>query len=477
MTSGEVNAGANAESPSDATNAAEAAHAKDATDAPDAADTAAERAELDRLRSEVASLQGRLDTRERRQSRWLSVRRVIAAILVAVAGFGVVCSAVGVWGARTTLKTDRWVETVRTLPRDPAVAAAVSTYLTDQIFSSLDVQQRLSQALPPKAAFLSGPVTSAVRDYVRDTIRKFMQTDQFQAQWEAANRFAHAQILAILEKRSGTVSVEGSTVTLNLLPIVNNLLLTLESQLPTMFGKKLDLPALTSGEIPPNLKQRVETALGVSLPANFAQIKLYNRNKLSQVQEAVDLFKRSIVLLVASTVVALGLALWISPGRRRTILQFGLWLTIATLVLSNVLRALRDQLLGMVPDGVYRQGATVAMHQALTDLRVWGDWLLWIGIVLAVVAYLVGPGRLPVWLRKQTVHGAKLAATSTQRVATSPELRQWTVRHSDVLRIAGLVVAAVLALLVSSWTGLLVVVVLLGAYELAVWLPARQSSR
>jgi len=455
MTSGETNAGADARNP---------------------AATTTDQAELERLRSEVATLQGRLDTRGRRQSRWLAVRRVIAAFLVALAGFGVVCSAIGVWGARTTLRTDHWVETVGPLPRDPAVAAAVSEYLTTEVFSSLNVQQRLAQALPPKASFLSAPVTSAVRDYVRGTIQKFMQTPQFQAQWEAANRFAHAQILAILEKKSQTVSVEGSTVTLNLLPVVNNLLVTLEAQLPTLFGKKLDLPALTSGEVPPGLKQRVESALGVTLPNDFAQIKLYNRNKLSQVQEAVVLFKRSIVLLVAGTILALGLAIWISPNRRRTVLQFGLWLTIAVLVLTNVLRALRDQLLGMVPDGVYRQGATVAMHHALTDLRVWGDWLLWIGIVLAVVAYLVGPGRLPVWLRRQTVHGARSAAAGTQRVATSAALRQWIARHTDVLRIAGIVVAAVLALLVSSWTGLLVIVVLLAAYELAVWLPARQSS-
>ncbi|MBO2447418.1 hypothetical protein J4573_10000 [Actinomadura barringtoniae] len=495
MTSGEVNAGANAESPSPESSSTESTPSKSPpTESPSAESPSAEsppsegaseespsaatteRTELDRLRAEVATLQGRLDTRERRQSRWISVRRVIAAILVALAGFGVVCSTIGVWGARTTLRTDRWVETVGPLPRDPAVAAAVSQYLTDEIFTSLNVEQRLAQALPPKAAFLSGAVTGPVHDYVRTTIQKFMQTEQFQQQWEAANRFAHSRILAILENKSQTVSVEGSTVTLNLLPIVNNLLVMLEGRLPTLFGKKLDLPALSSGEIPPNLKQRIESTLGVTLPANFAQIKLYNRHKLSQVQEAVLLFKRGVVLLVAGTILALGLAIWISPGRRRTILQFGVWLAIATLVLSNVLRALRDHLLALVPDGVYRQGASAAIHHALTDLRVWGDWLLWIGIVLAVLAYLVGPGRLPVWLRKQVVNGAKWTATTTERVATSSELRQWVAAHTDVLRIAGVVVAAVLALLVSSWTGLLVIVVLLALYELAVWLPARQSS-
>ncbi|MFG2006265.1 hypothetical protein ACGFNU_44670 [Spirillospora sp. NPDC048911] len=490
--SGDVNAPTSAQSPPAAPNPPDAPRPPDAPnppslpDGPDAPSTpdapdaprpsaAPERAELDRLRAEVTSLRERLDTREQRRSRWLAVRSVLAAVLVALAGFGVVCSAIGVWGARTTLKTDHWVATVETLPQEPAVAAAVSEYLTTEVFNALNVQQRLAQSLPPKAAFLSAPVTTAVRDYMRTMIQKFMQTSQFQAQWEAANRFAHAQIMAILENRSGTVSVAGSTVTLNLLPIVNDLLLTLEQQLPTMFGKKLDLPALTSGQVPPGLEQRIETALGVNLPADFAQIKLYNRDRLGQLQEAVVTFKRSVGLLVAGTILALGLAIWISPNRRRTILQFGLWLTIAVLVLTNVLRAVRDQLLGLVPAGVYREGASVAIYETLTDLRAWGDWILWTGIVVAVVAYLVGPGRLPVLLRGQTVRGARSAAATTRTVATSTVLRAWITRHMDALRVGGIVVAAAVALLVSSWTGLIVIAVLLAGYELLVTLTAHRS--
>lgn len=68
--------------------------------------------ELERLRAEVAELRGRLEDRTRRHRRAHLARRIIAAVLVAVAGFGVVCSAIGLWGARTTLDTERWVATV-----------------------------------------------------------------------------------------------------------------------------------------------------------------------------------------------------------------------------------------------------------------------------------------------------------------------------------------------------------------------------
>jgi hypothetical protein len=55
------------------------------------------------------------------------LRQTVAALLVAVAALGVTMSVIGVWAGRTSLNTDRWVETVTPLDQDPAVRAAVST--------------------------------------------------------------------------------------------------------------------------------------------------------------------------------------------------------------------------------------------------------------------------------------------------------------------------------------------------------------
>ncbi|MFB4300887.1 hypothetical protein [Actinomadura sp. NTSP31] len=449
--------------------------------APALAETAgtatADAAELKRLRAEVTELRARLagapPARHRARPALLNVRQAIATVLVALAAIGAVVSVVGVWGARTTLNTDRWVATVGPLPEHPEVNAAMATYLTDQVFRELNVQQRISQALPPKAGFLAGPTTDAVQSYVRDTIQKFMATAQFRALWDDADRQAHATIVAILEKRSETVSVSGGTVTLNLLPIVNNILVALESRLPTMFGKRLDLPALTSGEVPPGLRQRVETALGVALPADFAQIKLYNRDTLGELQQAVLVFKRSVALLITGTLLLLATALAIAPHRRRTLLQFGVGLALSVVVLSAVLRAVRDQLLAHVPEGLYRQAASVAMHEVFTTLRVRGDQLLWLGIVIAALAYLVGPGRLPVALRRASVEYGRKGVRTARDVGTSDELRRWTARHLDPLRLGGAVAAAIVALLFSSWTALLAIAVLLAGFEGLVTLLAR----
>ncbi|MGH4030242.1 hypothetical protein ACQB60_15025 [Actinomycetota bacterium Odt1-20B] len=452
----------------------------DATAGTTAVGSGARDAEVERLRAEVAELRDRAGAQRQRRARLLALRRMLAAVLIALVAVLSVTSVVGVWGSRTTLSTDRWVATVGPLPGEPDVNAAVSTYLADEIYGQLNVEKRLSDALPPRASFLAAPVTGAVHDYLRKSVSKLLATDEFESLWRATNRAAHSRIVALLEKRNENVEVRGDTVSLNLLPMVNNVLVSLEDRLPSLFGKKLDLPTLSSGELPPGLHDRIEKALGVTLPADFAQIRLYDRHVLGQLQESVVVFKRAVVGLVIAVPVLLGLALWASPNRRRTLLQLGIWLVVTVTVLSTVLRAVREEVLGHVPPGVYRDGARAAMWTVFTTLRDRGDQLLWLGVGIAVLAYLVGPGRLPVALRKQAVRGAKAAGRyagrAGERIGEGAAVRPWLARHADVLRVSGAVVAALVALLLSSWTGLFVVGGLLAVYEIAITLLARQGS-
>lgn len=53
--------------------------------------------------------------------------------------------------------------------------------------------------------------------------------------------------------------------------------------------------------------------------------------------------------------------------------------------------------------------------------------------------------------------------------------RPWIRAHLDPLRISGVIVAAIAALLLSSWASLLIVLILLAGYETAVTLLARSG--
>jgi hypothetical protein len=434
--------------------------------------------ELTRLRAELTALHARLDNRRRRSSAVTTLRRVLAALLVAITAFALVSSVVGVWAARTALNTDRWVATVAPLPRNPQVAAAVSDYATVQLFQAIDVEQRLRAVLPQQAAFIAGPVAGQLAGKIREITTTVLQSDRFQSIWVELNRRAHARAVAIINGSSDVVVARQNRVEIDLLPLINQVLRVLSAQLPTLFGKQLTLPDLSSGTIPADLRDRVQDTLGITLPADFARFTVYDSGQLRAAQQAVATAKRDLAGFVVGTVVLLLLSVAVSPRRRRTLLQLGLWLVAAAVAVTAALRAIRTQVLHEVPAGLYRDGVAAAFSIVFAQLRTRGVQLIWLGVLLAVVMYLVGPGRAPSRLRHHIAAGARATVSGARRggrrlTRYGPG---WAARHLDALRVGGLAVAAVLALLLSSWTSLLVIAVLLAVYEGLVTVVGRSVS-
>jgi hypothetical protein len=435
--------------------------------------------EVMRLRAEVSALQAKLDTDRRRGSTVRRLRGITAAILIAITAFALVASVVGVWSARTALNTDRWVAAVAPLPKDPQVAAAVADYATNQLSEALNLEQRVKTVLPPQASFIVGPIAGQVRNTVQKTIYNVLQSDRFQPIWTELVRRAHQRAVAIINGTSNVAVIRQDRVDIDLLPLINQVLRVLSTELPTLFGKQITLPDISSGAIPENLRARVQDALGITLPANFAQFTVYDSGKLWAVQQAVKTAKRDLVLFVIGTFVLLLAAVAISPRRRRTLLQLGLWLVIFAVAVTAAVRAVRNQLLTEIPAGVYRDGAAAAVTIVFSQLRTRGVQLIWLGVILAVLMYLIGPGRGPTWLRRQIATGARWVGHGVRVGARVAVTRGpgFIARYRDPLRIAGIAVAAVLALILSSWTALLVIAMVLAAYEVFVTLVARSASR
>jgi hypothetical protein len=249
--------------------------------------TEAEADELARLQAEVTALRSKVTSQSRRGFAVTALRTTMAAVLVMLAAFLSVTSVVGLWAANTTLNTDRWVATIAPLPKDPQVAAAVAQYATTEVFRVVDLEQRLRAVLPEQAGVLVGPVVGQVRDYVRKTVTTVVQSDRFQVIWVEVNRRAHQQAMAILQGNSTVLATDGDKVKIDLLPLVNQALRELSSELPNLFGRQITLPDISSGEIPANLRGIVENALGVTLPPNFAQFTFYDGGKLQAMQQAL----------------------------------------------------------------------------------------------------------------------------------------------------------------------------------------------
>ena len=113
-------------------------------DAPAEADPAGSQAERDAPHSEHE----RISKPRRRR-----IRRIVVGLLVALSCLLVLLSTTEVWAHRTLLNTGAFVGTVSPVFQDPAVASAVAARATDQLFTELNLQARLKDALPPKASF------------------------------------------------------------------------------------------------------------------------------------------------------------------------------------------------------------------------------------------------------------------------------------------------------------------------------------
>jgi len=125
------------------------------------------------MRAETQAIPAPRGQTGRPPRRWW--RRIAATLLILVSCLLAPLSVVAVWARSEVTDTDRYVDTVAPLAKNPAVQQAVTTNLTNLVFQYVDVQGITTQALtaisqrgilPPAVAAqvqgLSGPIVSGV---------------------------------------------------------------------------------------------------------------------------------------------------------------------------------------------------------------------------------------------------------------------------------------------------------------------------
>src|SRR5438105_7394496 len=151
--------------------------------------------------------------------RW---RRVIGALLVVVGCVLVPISLSAVWVRNTLLDTDHYVSTVGPLASNAQIQQALADRVTNAIFTRVDVNQKIADALPQKAGFLATPVSNAVHNAAEHAALRLVESSRFQTLWEKANRRAHGAVVNVLTGGGSRVSTENGTIAINTGQIVDN---------------------------------------------------------------------------------------------------------------------------------------------------------------------------------------------------------------------------------------------------------------
>src|SRR4051812_39473133 len=97
-------------------------------------------------------------------------RRITVGALVLLFAVLLPLTVIVTWVHRTVLNTDQYVKTTQSIATDPAVTAALSREITDELYTALNPQAVVASALPPRAAFLAGPIANGARGYVENAV-------------------------------------------------------------------------------------------------------------------------------------------------------------------------------------------------------------------------------------------------------------------------------------------------------------------
>jgi hypothetical protein len=422
-----------------------------------------ERAELERLRAEVAALRSQSRRPARTaggvagRQRW---RTIVATLLIVLGCVLAPLAGVAVWARNQVTDTDRYVATVAPLAGDPAIQAAITDQITAQVFSYIDVKGLTTQAvdalagrgLPPRVAdqlqALAGPIANGVQSFTRTQVAKVVQSQAFADAWVQANRAAHQELVkALTGQGGGAVTVQNDTVSVNMAAFIQT------------------------------VKQRLVAAgftLAERIPEVNASFVLFQSPDVVRARSAFNLLNTLGDWLPVIALLLLAIGVYVAKDHRRALIGAGLGVAVAMLVLALGLVVFRAIYLDHISATVLPHDAAAVLYDTIVRfLRAGLRTVLVLALVVAGGAFLTGGSVTAVRTRQSLVGaigwvrgGAEHAGLRTGPVGT------WVYERRRILRVGAAAAAGLVLVFWERPTGKVVIwltvalLVVLGIIEL-----------
>jgi hypothetical protein len=402
-----------------------------------------DRAELERLRAEVALLRSRPSppgaasggnpgAGRRHRPGW---RGPVATLLIVLGCILAPVSVLAVWTANQVSDTNRYVENVAPLIHEPAVQSALTDKITTQINAQIHVQALTNQAaatlkskgLPRVGTLLqtfSGSLAGAVGGFIHTQVGKIVASPQVANLWVRVNRSVHTQLVKALSGQGGgSITVSNGQVVMNLGPFIDVV--------------KKDLAA------------RGFTLVN-NIPAINPTVGLFSAKYLVKAQSGYRLLNDLKIVLPILTLLLLGAGSYIARSHRRALIGAGLGFAASMALLGIILAIARGIYLNSVPDSVLPSNAAAVLYDTLIRfIRDGLRTLLVVGLIVAIAAFFTGPSVTAVRARGAVtgVLGWLRASGERAGLRTGP-VGQWTYAHRHALRIGAV---ALFALIFVFW--------------------------
>ncbi len=386
-------------------------------------------------------------------------RRIVAWVLVVLASLLIPISVISVWAIRTVTNTDQYVATMAPLARNPVIVDHLATRTTDLLFSSHVVQNKVEEALPAKAKTIVTPIVNELHSYVYGLALKVFESPKFGQLWDLLNRHTHEAVLNVLTGKQSelTKKIEkGGAIVLNLTPTIDQVIDKANSRGITVFNP-------------------LKAVLGTG---DKLGLTVVSKDQVAKFSGWFNLIvKLKWVIPVVSLVLA-ALGILLAVQRRKTLLRMAIGVSLVTVVILAGISLGRITFLNQAAKHHLDKGVAGALWDTLlaylkTDLR----WTVLVAVLVAFVAWVVGPARYAVWIRSTCAKGGRwvvaqwgqLGDRTGKAAAGSPGARRtggWILEHLNGLRIVGVVVTGLIVVFGGNFTGwgLLVIVIVLAAY-------------
>lgn len=298
-------------------------------------------------------------------------RRVLAWVCLGLALLLLLVGSLTVWVKRQALDTDNWVDVSGQLLEDEDVRTLTATKLVDALFSGPNLEGRVAAILPEELKGLAGPATGLLREAALPAAERMLADPRTQRLWREANRKAHEQLIAVLDgEENGILIADGGDVILDLRPLVRRL------------GDRVGLDPGLLGE--------------------RGLVVLMSDDRVPAAQDAVKAIRTTSVLVLLGVIVLIVLAVWLAEGFRRTML---LALASGVIVIGGILLVVRrvvgDVVVDALTDPSSRDAGNAVWLIGTSLLHDLALALLSYGVVLLVGAWLAGPSRWAVAIRRR----------------------------------------------------------------------------
>lgn len=437
-----------------------------------------ERAELDRLRKEVAVLRSRPSPPEggsggpagagrRHRPGW---RGPVATLLIVLGCVLAPVSVIAVWTANQVSDTNRYVQNVAPLIHEPAVQSALTDKITAQINAHIHVQALTNQAADALSSkgltrvgtllhTFSGSLAGAVGGFIHTQVAKIVASPQVANLWVQVNRNVHAQLVKALSGQgNGSITISNGQVVMNLGPFIDVV--------------KKDLAA------------RGFTLVN-NIPAINPTVGLFSAKYLVKAQSGYRLLNDLKIVLPILTLLLIAAGAYIARSHRRALIGAGLGFAASMALLGIALAIARSIYLNSVPSSVLPANAAAVMYDTLVRFIKDGlRTLLVVGLIVAIAAFFTGPSVSAVKARGAVSGALGWVRSRGERsgLGTGP-VGSWTYAHRRALRIAAVALFALIFVFWGRPTAVVAVVlavlllVVLGLIELIGRPPAASAAQ